>query len=415
MYKKTVLDNSLRIVTERLPSRLVSIGIWVEIGSRDEDDCNNGTAHFVEHMFFKGTRLRSAQQIAKELDMLGGMSNAFTSAEHTCFYLTVIDDRLGAAVELLADLFLNSAFAPEEIDRERQVILQEIAMVEDTPDDLVHEMFSALYWRGHGLANPVLGRGEVVSALDCKRLTEFVRVNYRPERIVIAAAGNVDHRSFAELCRNRFKMAPPADERPPERRPPQPDSFGARRIVERSLEQAHTVMGTTGLPVDSPDRYKHLLLNSILGGNMSSRLFQEIREKRGLAYSVFSYLSTNSDSGYTGIYLGVDPGSWTQAVELIHKELAKLRLEGITEAELAGAAEYARGGIYLAAENMEVRMVSLAKNEFSFGRYLSIEELTDAIAGVRREGINELAGALFAEEHLPMCVVGPISAKLMNA
>ncbi|MCA1766322.1 MAG: insulinase family protein [Desulfobulbaceae bacterium] len=260
MYNKTVLDNSLRIMTERLPSRLVSLGIWVEVGSRDEDDRNNGSAHFAEHMFFKGTRLRSAQQIAKELDMLGGMSNAFTSSEYTCYYLTVIDDRLTEAVELLADLFLNSTFAPEEIDRERQVILQEIAMVEDTPDDLVHEMFSALYWRGHGLANPVLGRAEVVSALDSSSLTEFVVANYRPERIVITAAGNVDHRIFTELCRDRFGKMPPAGAPLPERQPPRPDSFGNKRIIERPLEQAHTVMGTTGLPADSADRYKHLLI-----------------------------------------------------------------------------------------------------------------------------------------------------------
>ncbi|MFN2368686.1 MAG: M16 family metallopeptidase [Desulfurivibrionaceae bacterium] len=410
MYNKTVLDNSLRIMTERLPSRLVSLGIWVEVGSRDEDDRNNGSAHFAEHMFFKGTRLRSAQQIAKELDMLGGMSNAFTSSEYTCYYLTVIDDRLTEAVELLADLFLNSTFAPEEIDRERQVILQEIAMVEDTPDDLVHEMFSALYWRGHGLANPVLGRAEVVSALDSSSLTEFVVANYRPERIVITAAGNVDHRIFTELCRDRFGKMPPAGAPLPERQPPRPDSFGNKRIIERPLEQAHTVMGTTGLPADSADRYKHLLLNSILGGNMSSRLFQEIREKRGLAYSVYSYLSNNSDCGYTGIYLGVDPGSWPETLELVHRELAGLRRKGITEEELAGAAEYARGGIYLAAENMEVRMNSLAKNEFTFGRYLSIEELTEAIAGVKCEEVNELAGMIFAEERLPMCVVGPVPA-----
>ncbi|MFN2364987.1 MAG: M16 family metallopeptidase, partial [Desulfurivibrionaceae bacterium] len=377
---------------------------------RDEDDRNNGSAHFAEHMFFKGTRLRSAQQIAKELDMLGGMSNAFTSSEYTCYYLTVIDDRLTEAVELLADLFLNSTFAPEEIDRERQVILQEIAMVEDTPDDLVHEMFSALYWRGHGLANPVLGRAEVVSALDSSSLTEFVVANYRPERIVITAAGNVDHRIFTELCRDRFGKMPPAGAPLPERQPPRPDSFGNKRIIERPLEQAHTVMGTTGLPADSADRYKHLLLNSILGGNMSSRLFQEIREKRGLAYSVYSYLSNNSDCGYTGIYLGVDPGSWPETLELVHRELAGLRRKGITEEELAGAAEYARGGIYLAAENMEVRMNSLAKNEFTFGRYLSIEELTEAIAGVKCEEVNELAGMIFAEERLPMCVVGPVPA-----
>ncbi len=409
MYQKTVLDNSIRLVTEQLPSRLVSIGIWVDVGSRDEDAQNNGSAHFTEHMLFKGTRLRSAQQISKELDMLGGMSNAFTSTEHTCYYITVLDDRLHEAVDLLADIFLNSVFDPEEIEREKQVILQEIAMVEDTPDDRVHELFSSLFWQGHGLANPVLGSAKVVTGLDHRSLTEYVRANYRPDRLVISAAGNVDHQTFVDLCQERFGQISPVDARPLERVPPRVENRAVRQIVKRPLEQAHMLMGTIGLPNNSVDRYKLLLLNTILGGNMSSRLFQEIREKRGLAYSIFSYLSSNSDCGYTAIYLGVDPKFLSEAVGLIQDELGKLRSEGITKAELTGAIEYANSGIYLAAENMEVRMTSLAKNEFSFGRYLSIEELTGAIGAVRVEGVNELAQKLFANDNLPLCVIGPVS------
>ena len=408
MYQKTVLDNSIRLVTEQLPSRLVSIGIWVDVGSRDEDEQNNGSAHFTEHMFFKGTRLRSAQQISKELDMLGGMSNAFTSTEHTCYYITVLDDRLHEAVDLLADIFLNSVFDPEEIEREKQVILQEIAMVEDTPDDRVHELFSSLFWQGHGLAQPVLGSAKVVASVDNRSLTEYVRANYGPDRLVISAAGNVDHQTFVDLWQDRVGGIPSVAT-PPQRTPPQPENVTTRQIVERPLEQAHMVMGTIGLPNNSVDRYKLLLLNTILGGNMSSRLFQEIREKRGLAYSIFSYLSSNSDCGYTAIYLGVDPKFLSEAVGLIQGELGKLRSKGITNGELTGAIEYANSGIYLAAENMEVRMTSLAKNEFSFGRYLAIEELTGAIAKVTGAGVNELAQKLFANDNLPLCVIGPVS------
>ncbi len=409
MYQKTVLDNSIRLVTEQLPSRLVSIGIWVDVGSRDEDEHNNGSAHFAEHMLFKGTRRRSAQQISIELDMLGGMSNAFTSTEQTCYYITVLDDRLVEAVDLLSDIFLNSLFAPEEIEREKQVILQEIAMVEDTPDDRVHELFSSLFWQGHGLANPVLGRTEVVTGLDSPSLTEYVCANYGADRLVISAAGNVDHQTFVDLWQERVGGIPLSASATARLTPPPPENRGARQIINRPLEQAHVVMGSIGLPSNSADRYKLLLLNTILGGNMSSRLFQEIREKRGLAYSIFSYLSSNSDCGYTAIYMGVDPKFLAESVGLIQEELGKLRLAGVTAAELAGAIEYAKSGIYLAAENMEVRMTTLAKNEFSFGRYLTIEELTGAISAVKVEGVNELAQKLFAEETLPMCVIGPVS------
>lgn len=409
MYQKTVLDNSIRLVTEQLPSRLVSIGIWVAVGARDEDARNNGSAHFVEHMLFKGTKLRSAQQISKDLDMLGGMSNAFTSTEYTCYYLTVLDDRLTEALDLLADIFLNSVFDPEEIEREKQVVLQEIAMVEDTPDDRVHELFSSLFWQGHGLGNTVLGKAEVVTGFDHRSLTEYVSTNYRPDRLVISAAGNVDHQTFAGLCRERFGAIAPVTASPLARVAPPARNVTDRQIINRPLEQAHMVMGTKGLPNNSAGRYQLLLLHTILGGNMSSRLFQEIREKRGLAYSIFSYLSSNADCGYTAIYLGVDPRFLAESVELIQAELAKLRVDGITGSELAGAIEYAGSGIYLAAENMEVRMTSLAKNEFSFGRYLALEELTGALGAVTVDEVNGLAQELFANETLPLCVIGPVS------
>ncbi|MCK4837598.1 MAG: insulinase family protein, partial [Desulfobulbaceae bacterium] len=236
-----------------------------------------------------------------------------------------------------------------------------------------------------------------------------VRANYRPDRLVISAAGNVDHQIFVDLWQDRVGGIPPAATTAPRRKPPQPGNVSARQIINRPLEQAHLIMGSIGLPNNSADRYKLLLLNTILGGNMSSRLFQEIREKRGLAYSIFSYLSSNSDCGYTAIYMGVDPKFLSESVGLIEEELGKLRMAGVTKSELAGAIEYANSGIYLAAENMEVRMTSLAKNEFSFGRYLAIEELTGAISAVNVEGVNELAQKLFADDTLPLCVIGPVS------
>jgi predicted Zn-dependent peptidase len=409
MYRKTLLDNSIRIVTERLPSRLISVGIWVDVGSRDEDPSNNGSAHFAEHMFFKGTRTRSARQISQELDMLGGMSNAFTSTEHTCFYATVLDEHLDKATALLADIFLNSLFLQEEVEREREVILQEIAMVEDTPDDRVHELFTTLYWEGHSLANTVLGMKQVVENMTEVKLREYVRSSYLPGRIVVAAAGNVDHEHFSEIWRRSLGEIREGDGNIHQRRAPSVRSEFSCQVVNRPLEQVHMVMGTTGVPANSPDRYKMLALNIILGGNMSSRLFQEIREKRGLAYSVYSYLSSNSDSGYAAIYLGVDPQSLGRSVELIHRELAKIKEGDITAEELSGAVQYAMSGIYLAAENMERRMTSLAKNEYYFGRHLPIEEMVAGLSAVKVDEINELAGALYGGGKIPVAMIGPVT------
>jgi len=408
MYRKTLLDNSIRIVTERLPSRLVSVGIWVDVGSRDEDQSNNGSAHFAEHMFFKGTRLRSARQISQELDMLGGMSNAFTSTEHTCFYATVLDEHLDKAAELLADIFLNSVFAQEEIERERQVVLQEIAMVEDTPDDRVHELFTALFWKGHSLANTVLGEKRVVEDMDGARLLEYVRGSYLPGRIIVAAAGNVDHDQFVEIWREKFDGVGLEGDDVPRRQPPPAEPSSLYQVINRPLEQVHMVMGTAGVSANSPDRYMMLLLNIILGGNMSSRLFQEIRERRGLAYSVYSYLSANSDSGYAAIYLGVDPRSLSESFELARRELEKIQDDGITDDELDGAVQYARSGIYLAAENMERRMTSLARNEYYFGHHLSIEEIVSGLEKVQVCEIGELARALFSTGKIPVAVIGSV-------
>lgn len=411
MYKKTVLDNSIRIVTEKLPSRLVSIGIWVDVGSRDEDDLTNGIAHFAEHMFFKGTKSRGAYQIAKELDVLGGMSNAFTSTEHTCYYITVLDSQLEKAVDLLADIFMDSVFSQEEIDRERQVILQEIAMVEDTPDDKIHELFTSLFWKGNSLANTVLGRREVVEGLDSKILREYVRNNYGADRIVVSAAGNIDHQLFTDLWRDRLGPVSRTSTSVAKRQAPEAGVVTGVEIIERPLEQVHMVTGTRGLAVNSDDRYKLLLLNVVLGGNMSSRLFQEIREKRGLAYSIYSYLSCSTDCGYLAVYLGVAPSSLPEAVGLVDEEFVRLQKSGITDEELAGATDYARGGVYLASENMEVRMTSLARNEYYFGRHVPVEEVIGGIDQVKTGEIVELAGDLFSQEKRPLAVIGPVSDK----
>lgn len=409
MYQKTVLDNSIRIITERLPSRLASIGIWVDTGARDEDELTNGSAHFVEHMIFKGTHQRTAQQISRELDMLGGMSNAFTSTEQTCYYATVLASHQEQAVDLLSDIFLNSLFDPEEIDREKQVILQEIAMVEDTPDDRVHELFSSLFWKGHGLGNTVLGDARVVGEMDSSKLLAFVEKFYTSGRIVIAAAGNIDHDYFVGLWQEKLQGIKSATAGALSRHPPQSGNLAACQVINRQLEQAHVIMGTTGMPVNSEDRYNLLLLHIILGGNMSSRLFQEIREKRGLAYSVYSYLSSHSDGGYLAVYLGVDPKTMEEALGLVKREISRLKTNLIAADELNGALQYAKGSMLLVSENMDVRMNRLARNELYFGRYIPIEEVVAGIARVSGEEIMAMSQQVFASEQLAAVAIGPVT------
>lgn len=410
MYQKTVLDNSVRIVTERIEkARTVSVGIWVDVGSRDEHDLNNGCAHFVEHMLFKGTKSRSAQQISRELDMLGGMSNAFTSNETTCFYATVLDDQVDRLADLFCDLFLNSVFDPKEVERERQVILQEISMVEDTPDDQVHELFASLLWKNHPLGHTVLGPREVVAAMDSHHLEEYVNQYYTQDKILIAAAGNIDHQNFCKIfgekiaALNRQKRDVHPRLKPLEQKPLQ-------KVFNKPLEQVHMLLGTYGLSSIAEERYALFILNVLLGGNMSSRLFQEIREKRGLAYSIYSYLASYTDSGYVGIYLGIDRESVNEALELINKQIYSLRHDALNSNELADAKDYAKAGFFLASENMEARMTRLARNELVFGRYISIDEVAEGIDQVAEDDIKRLADTLFGKQPLTCAAIGPLQA-----
>lgn len=414
MFNKSVLDNGVRVISEQLShSRVVSIGIWIDVGSRDEHDLNNGCAHFAEHMFFKGTASRSAQQIAKEFDGLGGSVNAFTSRESTCLYGTVMDNHLSKMVELLSDLFLNSLFRQEDVERERQVIMQEISMVEDTPDDFIHDLFSALIWKSHPLARTVLGSREVVASMDSGRLADYVSRFYRPEKIVIAAAGNVDHQELLALVKEGFSRLPqgkgssvvrlaPANQEP------------LRVAHDKELEQVHMLLGTYGLSSVDDDRYAYLLMNILLGGNMSSRLFQEVREKRGLAYAVFSDAVSYADCGYLAVYLGVEPGAAAEAVGLVRREIARLYQEEIPDPELENVKEFVKGGLYLASENMDAIMTRIARNEFLFGRYLAIDEVISSIDRVRGEEIKALARRLFYDRAMTVTALGPLSSEAMN-
>ena len=408
MFNKTELPNGIRIITESLPhSKVVSVGVWIDAGSRDEHDLNSGSAHFVEHMLFKGTGKRSAQEIAREFDVLGGSANAFTTRENICLHATVMDSNLPILVEMFTDLLTNSLFADDEIARERQVILQEIHMVEDMPDDHIHDLFAALLWGTHPLGKTILGSHEIVAAMNSGKLQEYVQKYFTTDKIVIAAAGNVVHDDFVSLWQNTFdgfrrNCDPSLIRNPPALLP------SCQKIYSKSLEQVHILLGTYGLSITDENRFAYLLLNVLLGGNMSSHLFQEIREKRGLAYSVYSYIAPYSDSGYIAIYLGVDRTSVSESLALISQEISLLQNTPVPENELANAKDFVKSGLFLSMENMEAIMTRIARNEIYFGKYITMEEVIDSIERIKGEDILELSSKIFGGHKLTVAGLGPL-------
>lgn len=409
MYRKTILDNGIRVVTEHIPYvRSVSMGIWVTVGSRDEAEENNGISHFIEHMIFKGTAKRSALQIAKELDAVGGMSNAFTSRENTCFHARVLDTHVDVIVDLLSDIFLNSLFDPAETEKERRVILQEISMVEDTPDDYIHDLFSSLFWGDNPLGFSVLGTAQNVMQINSQTIHKYLHKTYLPDKIVVAAAGNLEHDAFLEQVRRAFSIVPDRNG-VPERVTPSVESRLA--VHHKKCEQVNLILGTKSCSATDSRRYACILLNIILGGSMSSRLFQEIRERRGLAYTIYSFISSYMDTGLLGIYAGVTKKNIVQTIELILREIRNIKENSIDEAELASAKEHLKGGLLLAAENSDNRMTRLAKNEIQFGHFITYDELIAQIDAVTREDISMLAQEYLSSEALSLAALGPISEK----
>ena len=406
MIQKTTLANGVRLVSEKLPQAFsATVGMWMEVGSRDEDPLHSGVSHFIEHMAFKGTARRGPQDIAREIDRLGGMANAFTSKENTCYYARSLAARLPDLCDLLTDLLLNSTLDPQELERERQVILQEISAVEDTPDELVHVLFNRHYWADHPLGRPVLGTMETVAAMDRETVREFLRCTYLPRGLVVAATGNFEHEQLVELLAEplgNLSGGPCFGQRQPPRPCP------GLQVVRREGEQVHILMGFPAPSAVDPRRYAMALLNLILGGNMSSRLFQEVREKRGLAYSVYSFQNTYCDSGLLGIYLGVAPPRAAEALEVVRAEVARLAAEPVSASELADAKENLTGSILLAAENPESRMTRLARNEHHFGRVVTLDEVVEQVEGVTTEEISVLAADLLDSGNMGVTVLGPV-------
>ncbi len=407
--RKIVLDNGIRVVAERIPSvRSVSLGVWVTVGSRDEGEAEGGISHFIEHMSFKGTRRRSAHEIALEMDAIGGELNAFTTRETTTFYAKVLDEHLRKGVDVIADLFLHSRFDRREIEKEKQVVLEEIKMVEDDPEDYIHDLHAEAVWNGNPLARSILGTHGSIRSMNRDEIREYVDRYYIPENIVISAAGRFEFNELETLLNRsigRLKRKGVDRKRvPPEMRP-------GVFIQKRRAEQVHLCLGTLGLSQGDPDRYGLFALNAHLGSSMSSRLFQEIREKRGLVYTIYSYLSSFEDAGSFNIYAATSPKTVRRVIDLVLKEIRRVKKNGITRTELSRVKNQMKGSLMLSLESTSNRMSRLARDEIYLGRFCPPEEIRRRIEKVTVEQIHRLACELFQERTLSLALLGPVSRK----
>ncbi|MBE3603455.1 insulinase family protein [bacterium] len=413
MVRKSVLPNGVRVMTEAMPQVVsATIGIWVENGSRYEGPGENGVSHFIEHLLFKGTKKRTAAQIAETFDSVGGVLNAFTGKEYTCYYAKVLGEDLAMATEVLADLFLESVFDPAEIDRERQVVLQEISQAEDTPDDFIHDLFNLHFWEGHPLSLPIFGSVESVNAIDRDLLVDFMAARYRAGRVFIAAAGAVDHDKLVADCA-RFFSGIEGDGRGEPIAPPR------ERVVvlnyRKELEQAHLCVGGPGVSQTSPLRYAAYVMNTALGGGMSSRLFQEVREKRGRVYTIYSFLSAFIDCGYFGIYAGTNPEWIEEVIEVTLGEIRKVAREGLKPAELERAKSQLKGNMLLGMESTDSRMNRLARNEIYFRRDIPLDEVAREIESVTNDQVVELAAQCFRPDRMGMVMLGDLKGRELDS
>jgi predicted Zn-dependent peptidase len=403
--ERTVFPNGLTILTERMEHvRSVAMGVWIRAGSRHEVAELNGISHFVEHMVFKGTETRSAQRIAREVDAIGGNLDAFTGKETVCFNIKVLDEHVPTALDVLSDLVLHPIFAEEDIRRERGVILEEIKMDEDNPDYLVHEIFTQNFWKGHPLGKPILGTKETVERLEQAKLFGYYGDRFRGGNVVFTAAGNLDHQRFVDEVRRRFEAMPggmPQDAS-------QPPTATARIILrnKKALEQVQLCLGVPSLPISSDRRYCALVLNTVLGGGMSSRLFQTVREERGLAYSIYSDLSPFKDTGMLCVYAGTSSGKALQMIQLVTQEFRRLKEEPMPADELRRAKDQLLGNIILSMESSGARMSNLARQEMYFDHFFGMDEVMQQVEAVTEEQVMTMARELFNPEKIAVTMLG---------
>jgi predicted Zn-dependent peptidase len=406
--RRETLPNGLNVITEEMQHiRSVSIGIWVKTGSRDEDKQWNGISHFVEHMVFKGTRHRSAEEIARQVDSIGGNIDAFTAKECVSFSIKVLNEHLPIAMDVLSDLVLNPVFDDQDIARERGVILEEIKMDEDNPDYLVHEIFTQNFWKDHPLGRPILGTRDTVKRFERPPVVDFYAQRFSPGNVIITAAGYLKHENFVDLVKKYFEGMKPVSNgfhsAPPKIIP---------RIVlrnKKSLEQVQICVGVPSYPITHQKRHSSYILNTLLGGGMSSRLFQNIRERQGLAYAIYSDLNPYRDTGCLSVYAGTSKASATKVVESVVSEFRKLKAEIVPQEELRRAKDQLKGSLMLSLESSTARMSNLARQEMYFDRFYGLDELIAKIEAVTAEELKELANTFFQTDNVAVTILGNLN------
>ncbi|MDQ7794563.1 MAG: pitrilysin family protein [bacterium] len=409
-FARETLPNGLRVVVEPIPHvRSVSVGLWYGVGSRHEDSATSGLSHFMEHMFFKGTARRSAREIAETMDRVGGQLNAVTTKEYTCIYTRVLDEHFSLGLDVISDMALRPRLDEGDLEKEKGIVLEEIKLYEDTPDELIHDFLARTMWDGHSLGRSVLGVAAAVKQFDRERLLGFYNAYYRPANMVLAVAGHVDPAAIREAAAAAFAgltggSSPPAGGTP--------QRVSRREVRRKDTEQVHLAVGAPGVPLEHPDMYTLQLLSMTLGGGTSSRLFQQIREERGLAYSVFSYTGSYCDTGLLGIYAGVSPEQAAPVLDLIREELASVARQGVSEEELERAKDQVKASIVLALESTSSRMSRLGRGELLLGRILETDEVVARVDAVTLEDALRVARACLDPEGLTVCAIGPVDSDL---
>ena len=407
-YRKTTLDNGIRVVSENIPHvRSVSIGIWANVGSRDEGPSQNGISHFLEHMVFKGTKNRNVRDIAQSLESLGGYLNAFTTKEQTCFYARVLDTDIGQAMDVLADIVLNATFEKREMEKEKLVVIEELKNSEDDPEDIIHDYFERSIFPEHSLGYPIIGTEENVKRFKRENLRSHVVEHYLPSRIVISAAGPVDHDDLVRLVTRYFRRL--RNEGKDQIRAAGPVRSGTGTTVEytRPINQAHICLGTLAYSISHPDRYVLMLTNALLGEGMSSRLYQSIREQHGLAYTVYSFVNLMSDTGLFGTYLGTDRKNIKDAIDLVYHELDKLKRRNVPMTELQRTKSQIKGTMMLGLENMSGRMIRLGSAELYVEQYVSLDTILERVDAITPDDIHRVANDVFDEKRFSAVIIRP--------
>ncbi len=411
MYAKTVLGNGIRVITEAMPTvRSASIGLWVGVGSSHEEPGIRGISHLIEHMLFKGTRARSARQIAETMDSVGGNLNAFTDKEVTCYHGRVVDAHIPLAFEVLCDMFRNATFDPTDLRNEQQVIREEIRMYDDSPEEVSNDLFLRTVWAGSSLGEPTIGYVDTVSKVTRDSIASYMGQRYTPDRVVVAAAGNVDHAAFAQLV-ERFLGSMSGNFEGTE--PPMPIFRAAFAGKNKDCEQVYLLIGAEGTTARDERRYPLSVLDAIVGGGMASRLFQEIREKRGLVYSIYSSHNAYRSGGIFSISASASPKHAEEVLSLVRAELTALSTNGVSSDELYRAKEHIKGSLLLSLESTSARMIRLGRSELSVDRHIPTSEVTQRIDAVTKEEVNELASRLFAPGALALTVLGPVEPRVV--